>query len=265
MSLIKLYSIWHQTLFPELLQDLPAEDRQQYVCYAVNASIPKNPVHSSLSSFPILYEYKLPIYEPLWQEKGYCQTSCMMHLFLNDIPKKEGLDYVGFCQYDMRLYSNTIQHIKDTTDQTKDPILFYNFCHSVPTALNFQTGWNAILDHYNTYFQTSFTFEDILDKQMPLLHTFVMPTDMFYKMMKWMHTLLTQIEFHHMHISNVSNAEFAERIHGLFLVLEMVQQPTMKMMDMKIYHEWPLYHDQVVFKDYKAPPQTVQLVHNLPF
>jgi hypothetical protein len=251
----KIYTVWHQRIFPELLADVPEDDKSSIVMFGVNESIPKEVNEDDCKRFNVVFEYQLPRYEMVWQAQGYCQTSCMIHVLLN--PELHmGLDYIGFAQYDMKYSASTIQNIRDVVAANPGrQIIFHELTLPVVQALGYSTGWDQVLEHYNSFFGTRWTFPDIVKHprcpELPVVHTFVIPTLMFIKMMEWMYAYLRSVRAG-VYPTNISQAEFAERIHGLFLVLECISNPDTIMQPFLIEHKWPYYHDQVPFDGYKC-------------
>ena len=81
---LTIYNVWHERVFPELLREVPFEDRPHVVLLGVNARIEKeipdvdnNP---DFKGFRLEMEYDLPNYTPVWQDLAYCQTSLMLSL-----------------------------------------------------------------------------------------------------------------------------------------------------------------------------------------
>lgn len=108
----KLYTIFHNKFFDELYVDA---DRKNIVLFDVNENYVKD--YSTDKGYEIVKEYKLPEYDPKLQQLGYCQTSAMVHVFLNSFLYKE-LTYVGFIQYDMKCYADTISMIEGYINRT---------------------------------------------------------------------------------------------------------------------------------------------------
>lgn len=260
---LTIFNVFHQRLFPELLRFVPEAERGDVVQYGVNEAIPKelpatDGSDPNFAGFPILLEYKLPKYFPWLQERGYCQTSGMYHVYKNELDAD--LDYIGWSQYDMQYRWNTLSHIRETiagaASKGQTPV-FYELAQPMSQALSFgKTNWNFVLDSYNAYFGTSWTLPAILAHPRvstfcPLVHTFVIPREMFRRMMGWMCDYLDSIQAPGAYPSIVSQAEFAERIHGLFLGLELAREEvtTVKML---LKHEWPSYHNQCPFAGYKT-------------
>lgn len=256
---LMIYSVWHQRLFREMMRDVPEDQRHQITVYGVNEKIEKefpDFEDPDFRGYKIMLEYQLPIYEPIWQRKVYCQTSCLMHLFTNRIPLSESMDYIGWCQYDMKIDKDTLTHVHETVAaQPGKQLIFHEMTLSIPEALGGQTGWHHVLSHYNTFFNKQWTWDSIMAHpriplKLPLVHTFIIPVSMFQKMMSWMSTYLRLIE-ETGYPSNISQAEFGERLHGLFLALELEDDNTI-MLPCKIRHIWPDLHNQVPWENYKV-------------
>ena len=233
---LKIFNIWHEKIFDELLNNVPWDDRDDIIMYGVNENIPK-------ISLGDLLEYELKIYNPKLQALGFCQTSCLYHVYKNKL--YEGLDYIGFCQYDMKFEKDTISDIKNTDAET----IFHDLTLSCTKALeDHSTDWDSVFDSYSSFFNEKIKKEDIIDIHLPLLHTFVIPVKMFVRMMDWMSHY---IENELIYPTRMSRAEFYERIHGIFLAIECYKNPNIKLKPLKLNHIWPHYHNLVPFVGYK--------------
>ena len=266
---LTIFNVFHQKLFPELLRFVPEADRGDVVQYGVNETIPKelpatDGSNPDFAGFPIVLEYKLPKYFPWLQERGYCQTSGMYHVYKNEMAA--GLDYIGWSQYDMQYRWDTLSNISETvaagSGSASVPI-FYELAQPMSQALSFgngngKTDWASVINSYNAYFGTSWTLPEILAHPRvstfcPLVHTFAIPREMFQRMMGWMCDYLDGIQAPGAYPSNISQAEFAERIHGLFLGLELARNDvTVTTVKMRLQHQWPSYHNQCPFAGYKT-------------
>ena len=108
MNSVELYNVWHHKLFDELYTDV--DDFRGIIMYGVNTKYPKE--YNKERGYNILFEWTLPQYDETFQKNGYCQTSCFYHIYINGLHKNT--KYIGFCQYDMKLYKNIISDIENT-------------------------------------------------------------------------------------------------------------------------------------------------------
>jgi uncharacterized short protein YbdD (DUF466 family) len=263
-----LYNVWHHRLFDELLEDLSEEDKKAIVCFGVNEFYAKefNPEFG----YNIMYEYDLPLYESIWQRQGYCQTTCMYHVYNNRdslikqaSTQSSSMNYIGFMQYDMKVDKDAFAYWENriTSMGEGSRIIFHEL--TIPTYSAFSQDRaleTHTLKHYNSFFGTNLTVQEITThpkcQRIPVVHTFIIPIDMFNKMMSWMTVYMRYVEenkektgdypFH------MSQAEFFERVHGIFLAIECMQDNTCMEPITKLRHVWPLFHNKTRFDNYKV-------------
>lgn len=262
----RLYSVWHHKLFDELIQVDRPENRDALVFYGVNPRYEK--VYSRDRGYNILWEHELPVYDPHWQERGYCQTTCMMHLYWNRDTHLADLgdeDYIGFMQYDMSITDGAMDAIRATIqpDAVAGKIVMHELYHRLIEEIGTVRGLalpyeNSVLEDYNRHFSTDIRADVLLNNEwahglpMMLLHTFLIPKGLFLRMMDWMCTLLPRLDTHYTDVTDYYQAGFAERIHALFIALEFYQRPEAYVLcKLPVEHHWPYYHDHTQFDDYK--------------
>ena len=254
--MIHLYSIFHHKIFDEMYTDTTPEDIKKLTMFGVNESYPKE--YNKNKNYPIVFEYDLPFYNPKLQQLGYCQTTAMYHIYHNELKPVNLVNdtsYVGFIQYDMQLYNNTFSFMEDrvkasVSSASAAPVvpIFYSMAqnyYQIQEVTQLLSGAHSALDSYNKFFNSSKTINDIKDKKFILLHTFVMPTSMFCRMMDWLTGYLKVLDTHF--TSNFDRASFVERCHSLFLALE----PNVEFMEFPIYHNWPTLHNSVLWNNYQ--------------
>lgn len=261
---VQVYTIWHRKLYDELYAHIDPQELKNIVMFGVNEDYEKTYTENR---YNVMFEYDLPIYNPLLQKHGYCQTTCMWHLYKNPYETYKGdtpLDYIGFIQYDMTPDSNMLQHIRNKiadAESKGQEVIFHEQTEHILQSIRWASGLvtpyeGSALQHYNAYFGTSYTINDFLHNPRlqvsPILHTFVIPVKMFEKMMGWLDSYLNMLEsMYPTYMSNRSQSELLERCHGMFLALECVRDNVV-FEPMKIKHIWPLYHDKTEFKNYKT-------------
>lgn len=251
----RIYNVWHERIFDELLEPIPASDRRDLVMYAVNDKIPKSYASSVVPPENVVREWELPLFEPRWQEKMYCQTTCMYHVFLNGLHRD--LDYVGFCQYDMRFDAATFAHIRATLREGGGPRVFCSDTQTVQRGLlDFSPQGTAhMVDHYARFHGVGPDVALIsAGRLIPILHTFVIPRDMFERMMRWVSAYMHDLERAGLDTRRsggwfYNQASFAERMHALFIGVE-CERAGIEMVPLRLAHVWPLYHNQVPFESH---------------
>lgn len=262
---IEVYNIWHSKLYDELYQDVPSDELHNVVMFGVNDDYTKD---YTKNRYNVMFEYDLPVFNPNLQKHGYCQTTCMWHLWKNkEITYKapgKAVDYIGFVQYDMKLehdfFSGMRAEIAKAQALGKD-IIFHEQTEHILQSVQFASGLampyeRSALQHYNQYFGTSYTTYDFLHNHriqvVPLVHTFVISVARFEKMMGWIEKYIEFLEsIHPAYVSNRSQSELLERCHGMFLALECAQNDVV-LHPMRVKHIWPLYHDKTEYKNYKT-------------
>lgn len=261
MANVRIYSVWHNKLFNELYDGVSDDDLANIVMFGVNESYKKE--YDANRGFNIQYEWDLADYNPTLQQHGYCQTTAMYHIYKNGLYR--GLDYIGFIQFDMKVHANAMSFIRQAiseADASGKSIVFHELAIDMMQIASQLRGLvvpyeHSALQHYNEFFGTSFSPEQVAYccLKVPMVHTFIIPVATFQKMMEWICTYVDWLEsIHPQYVSDMSQSELLERCHGMFLVIECMQNPNLLMKDMSsvIEHIWPLYHDKTDYKNYKT-------------
>jgi hypothetical protein len=152
----------------------------------VNPNIEK---HYTPNKYKIVNEWELPIYDKSFQERGYNENSALYHLYANNVHKD--YKYIGFFQYDMVFRENIVEFLQKTI--TQEPTLFYfnvfnfNFCShdtwNEPPTLNY------IIRDYEAFFNKPF----VRNVPFPLYNSYVIPSETYDKIMKWVAQLYDKI------------------------------------------------------------------------
>jgi hypothetical protein len=249
---LRIFTVWHNKLYDELYADVSESDLELFTMFGVNEDYEKK---YTPNRYNILFEYDLPIYNPNLQKHGYCQTTCMWHVWKNKL--YQCLDYIGFIQYDMKPSHNMIKDIRETVELYNRPVIFHEQTEHALQSSRWAKGLvqpyeGSALEHYNKFFNTSYTLQNVLHIPIPIVHTFVIPTETFVKMMEWIDSYITYLEnMYPCYPSDKSQSELLERCHGLFLAFEIAKN-NMTMQPLQIAHIWPLYHDKTKFVNYKT-------------
>jgi GR25 family glycosyltransferase involved in LPS biosynthesis len=259
-NIVSIYNVWHHKLFDDMYIDLDEETLRKITMYGVNSKYPKE--YTASKQYNILYEYDLPIFNGLLQEDGYCQTSAFYHTFLNNL--HENSKYIGFIQYDMKIGKNMFKDIELSIAEHGDKLLFYHLAKDALYMFKNDYGShglcqpydNSVLEQYNQYFNTNYTLDTLLTYndtcKVILLHTFVITKEMFAKMMRWFNSIFDWL---HVNVQNKyyksDRASFTEKMFALFLYIEQIENPTMKLLEMSIEHIWPMLHNQTSWENYK--------------
>ena len=253
---LNIFNIWHNKLFDKCYEKLDAYSLNKLTMYDVNQTYPK--VYNTDKKYNIVREYDLQYYNSLYQETNYCQTSCLYHVFKNNLYTKT--QYIGFIQYDMELSSDFIYDIEQKINKTDHDIYFYSMIvtNKIDVGYICNPYANSILEKYNNYFNTEHTYESIKAHKKSCnficLHTFVIPTKTFIKMMTWYCTITDWL--HSNYITGIyaeSMSEVTEEIFGLFLLLQIIENDNIQLEELKLYHQWPSLHNETTFSNYKKP------------
>ena len=256
----QIFNIWHNKLFDKCYDKLDNYSLNKITMYDVNQKYQK--VYNREKNYKITKEYELDYYNSLYQETNYCQTSCLYHVFKNKLYTKNlfhNEDYIGFIQYDMELANDFIYDIEEKINQTKNDIFFFSLIVGSKVEVKHICNpyANSILEKYNDFFNTNHSYDTIINhkraKYFICLHTFVIPTKTFIKMMTWYCTITDWL--HSNYINGIyieSMSEVTEEIFGLFLLLQIIENDDIQLEELKLHHEWPNLHNETEWINYKV-------------
>ena len=263
---LQIYNIWHNKLFDNCYEKLDEYSLEKLIMYDVNPTYTK--VYNKDKKYNILKEYELTNYESLYQDTNYCQTSCFYHVYTNKLYEKS--DYVGFIQYDMILESNFIYAIEEKINNSQNDIYFYSLLDN--NKLNVKFVCNpydkSILQKYNEYFNTNHSYDTIKKNKKSSnfisLHTFVIPKKTYIKLMSWFVSIKDWLHSNYLDkLYDTSIAEITEEIFGLFLLLQMIEDESIALEELKLNHEWPRLHNETEWLNYKVVmPENVNKISN---
>jgi hypothetical protein len=211
--------IFHKFLVPEAYETLSSEDIAAYVRFvAVNAKIPKE-IPSTLAPY-VIHERELPWYDPFMQYNRFCESSVFFHAYRN--PEKF-LDrpYIGFLHYDMLLKKEALEFLeREIADEAE--ILFTQSTLVARPHLEqiiSLAQWDQLVQLYNVIFRKSHTIQSVLDKEIPLYHSFVIHRTTFGRMMFFAERVVPYL-FEMLAFSTEHLPFMLERLYGVFLALE---------------------------------------------
>jgi hypothetical protein len=193
----KFYVVFHYNLIRDCYKGIPEEKLKKHVTFmAVNGKREK--VYDPWFEPMIMYERKLPIYNPFLQYNRFCEGSVCHHMYNNWNLLVEPYDFVGTLQYDMRFSASTLECIDKAISNHKEPerlMFYYNILVAYPhlgnciynekgvnECLGFE-GWNEIIQMYNFYFKTNHTIQDVAMAEVPLYYSFMVHKKTFGKIM----------------------------------------------------------------------------------
>lgn len=261
---VRVFNVWHNKLFDKCYENLDEYSLKKIVMYDVNPSYEK--IYNKDKNYKIIKEYELKKYNNILQNTNYCQTSCLYHVYLNGFDSAYTYEdfalstheYVGFIQYDMELDKQFIYDIENKIDNAKNFIFFYSLVASdkIERHLLCKPYNNSILEKYNNYFKTNHTYDSITNhsksKYFICLHTFVIPTFTYIKMMEWYCSIFDEVHSNYINkLYTESMSEVTEEIFGLFLLLQLIENDSIQLDELKLTHNWPNLHNQTSFNNYK--------------
>jgi len=80
---VKIFNIWHNKLFDKCYQELDEYSLDKIIMYDVNQKYQK--IYNADKKYNIIKEYELTYFNSLYQDTNYCQTSCLYHVFKNNL------------------------------------------------------------------------------------------------------------------------------------------------------------------------------------
>ena len=223
MALFRLNIVFHKFLLTECYEELSQEDLERYVRFvAVNGKIKKE-VPNQYRKF-MIQESMLPWYNPFMQHNRFCESSAFFHAWRNpqiflDKP------YIGFFHYDMVLKKEAIAFlIVHTTaaEASGRKVLFAPYCHEAKQHLCqiiTLDEWGILIQIYNQLFGTAHDIRTVIDKEIPLYHTFVLHKEVFHRMMCFAEIVAPRL-FHMLGFDTRHLPFMLERVHGVFLALQ---------------------------------------------
>jgi beta-1,4-mannosyl-glycoprotein beta-1,4-N-acetylglucosaminyltransferase len=248
---VRIFNIWHNKLFKHCYDQLDEYSLKKIIMYAVNEKYEK--IYEKNDYLNIMAEYKLPYYDNIFQDTNFCQTSCFYHVYKNNL--FNDTSHIGFIQYDMELNDNFIYDIEQQL-KLYNKTIFFSLLKEV-NIQELEPLVSKIIEQYNLYFKTNHTNEILFNKKsqdkLILLHTFVIPTNMYIKLMKWYDHIKDWIYVNCINgtLLLTSNAEITEIIFGLFLFVQIIEDSSIILKELKLTHNWPNLHNQTEFHNYK--------------
>ena len=246
MPSLHIYSVFHSYFYDELYTDIENEEENKMITlYGVKQR------QINTTKLNMIYEADLKIYNPNFQKMIYNEGSALYHVYKNDLYKK--YDYIGFCQYDMKFFANTINDIINIIKNASvDCICNIGYFPDIKNT-GFRGGHSLIIKEinnlpsglasYNKFFNTNYTSDHVIKNLLIHCNTFVIPSKIFENMMAWMEQYFIDDL-----ILNKSNSDcdnpgcVIEGLLGMFLSLEVYKGA--KYYPFHIEHIWPLYKNK---------------------
>jgi len=197
MGDFQIFVVFHKYIFDECYKNIPDDVLyKNFTFFAVNKNIEKGVLidktvdkEYAQNKYKIINEWDLPIYDETFQKRGYNENSAIYHVYMNNLHKD--YKYIGFCQYDMTFNDNIINFLQQNI--TGKPTCFscnpydFNFC--AYRTWNELYTLNYIIKDYEKFNDKPFT----MTCKYPLCNTYIIPSETYDKIMKWVTQLYPKI------------------------------------------------------------------------
>lgn len=214
--------IFHERIYAEHYNTLAKDDFEMLRFVGVNECYEKT-IPAEIPQECIVYEKDYPGYSPLYQMNRYYESSVMFHLYKH--PKLlDGIEFLGFCQYDMNFSKRAFQQIQSIPREHYDTMIVCQsllnpqYLFSNPLTVE---EWRQIVAHFNEYHKTSFTLENILEHPIVLFHSYGMSKRNFLTMMQWIDAvqplMLRCLKFDKRHVCGT-----IERLYGIYITFHIL-------------------------------------------
>ena len=161
----------------------------------------------------------------------------------------------------MELASDFIYDIEQKIKEEKEKEYFF---YSLTVANKVDKNYickpynNSILEKYNNYYNTNHTYDSITNHKHSdkfiCLHTFVIPTKFFIKMMTWYCSISNWLHINYINgLYTESISEVTEEIFRLLLILQLIENDNVKVDTLKLNHNWTILRNETSFDYYTAP------------
>lgn len=235
---LNMFIVFHTKIYKELYDELDKTEKDCITLYGV-----KTKCNSTIKT---IYEEDLPIYLPALQKNIYNEGSAIYHVYMNNLYTE--YDYIGFGQYDMKFNINSIKKIKQQIEMNKNTnhvfyinFFAYSFTGSFSLLIKKYNKFECGLKSYNDFFNTTYTQTDLLKNYMPVFNTFIIPKQMYEKMMLWLKYYfvedISEDDIIMYDMTTQKNLQFGtghmiEALVGMFLLLEVLQGAKYSKLDM---------------------------------
>lgn len=176
---IQIFIVFHKFIFDGCYMKIPNDILYKYFTFiGVNENIQK---HYTQDKYKVVNEWELPIYDKLFQERGYNENSAIYHIYANHLHKD--YKYIGIFQYDMVFNENIIDYLQKNITETPTNFYFssYNFDFCTYQSWNEITTCDYVIDNYEAFYNKSFTKKS----KYPLYNSYVIPVENYENIMKW--------------------------------------------------------------------------------
>jgi hypothetical protein len=205
---LTFYIVFHSALYPENTEGFSTQEIQDtFVWVGVNSRIRKT-TPLKMINYPFIYEYKMRLYNPMFQNNYYYQNSVFFHLYKN--PQYLQSKFIGFAQYDMKIERQSIP------TKLMDDYVYGYIPHTSDAIWNFYDleFWKTcFLDEYNKFYGYAHTMDNICKQSLFFYHTFIIPTSFFLHIMPFVEyetsVILKKLDNNTSHIAGTLERVFA--------------------------------------------------------
>ena len=227
---IKIFVLFHENLFGYLYRNLKKYRKNLVFVGSKRWSFR---LRLPIKHCDVIYVNELGNFNANLEKRGYKETSTIYHLYINKL--YQGLDYIGFAQYDMGVGDYCFDTVKQklVNNPGKNYIFYMEkvpMIHSDGLVYNFfHPATELLINSYNRHFGTNYTIDGLIHNPVTannliLYSTFIIPVKIFEKMMGWIVALLPEIDF--LADKPYPIANLTERAFGLALALELLNTDT---------------------------------------
>lgn len=208
---LSFYIIFHSKIYPTNTPDYPC-----FIYLAANELIKKD-IDTNVLKHPIVNEYDVPGYNPMYQMLKFCDNSIILNFPPPPTP------FVGFCQYDMVIDPLKFQIVLDNIYNVNGAIGFYALpIDSIFDKLS-KSEWNSILDYYNSINNTSHSIDTLKDYPFFFMNTYILPSWFYTRLQqnlkKMLPLVLKLLQYNMKHIAGT-----LERLNALLIVCGIVEK-----------------------------------------
>ncbi len=223
----RFYIIFHKFLTKVAYEKADWKYIEKYCRFAgVNILIDKT---VPTEFHPLLFEEtQLPNYDPFMQHNKFCESSVFFHTYRNAPLLLDPYRFVGFLQYDMVLDNSLFQAVEQVIEGIEEPdkTLFVHYVENSARHLEqclTYDGWKEVITLYNKMFGTSHFLEEVLVSDIPLYHCYLVPREIFRKMMAFATVAAPRI-FEMLGADTAHLPYHLERCHGIFLLFQSLEK-----------------------------------------
>ena len=256
--MLQIYIVFHKFFYSSFYTNINTVNKEKLVLYGVKESHPND------TGIKCIYENNLDLYNPSIQKNRFNEGSCIYHIYTNKLHEKTS--YIGMFQYDMKIQDSTITEINNKITSCGEPTIFAGLFaieeskNRLHGSLQFITtsfsNFGSGLDNYNAFFNKSYTIDDVKKNQFIMCNTYVIPTQMFEKMMTWLilffHHKVNQREIEKIYFQNpgfevcgspekiINPGHILEALTAMFLSLELSEGVLLYPINIEHDHDYKL-------------------------